>query len=82
VSRDLHGVSLDPYWLAGEGLPDLADSYLEGYRLAEIGRQAELIMPSFRDEDFTAPIPLADSAGECVGKPLATSSGYAVGKVP
>jgi hypothetical protein len=32
VSRDLHRVSLDGYWLAGEGLLDLADSYLEGYR--------------------------------------------------
>jgi hypothetical protein len=49
MSRDLHGVSLDPYWLAGEGLPDLADSYLEGYRLAEIARQAELMKSSFRE---------------------------------
>ena len=55
ASRDLHGVSLDSYWLAGEGLPDIADSYLEGYRLAEIGRQAELMKSSFRDGGFSAP---------------------------
>jgi len=42
--------------LASGGLPDLANSYLEGYRLAEIGRQAERMKSSFRDAGFTAPI--------------------------
>jgi len=39
--------------LASGGLPDLANSYLEGYRLAEIGRQAERMKSSFRDAGFS-----------------------------
>ena len=52
-----HGVSLDPYWLRGEELLNFTDIYLEGYRLAVIRRQAELMKSSFRDAGFSAPIP-------------------------